>query len=119
MITRTTHRFVLTVFACIGMFSTESAWSAEKTIADELAAIVQVADTQMKEGTAGLADLLKVQIAVNFAKYKIEEISKDELRKKNASLEKRLISLTRAAYQQKEISTDDMLAMIDFITGHR
>lgn len=69
--------------------------------------------------TSSIADLLKIQIGVNFAKYKIEEISKDELRKKNASLEKRLISLTRAAYQQKEISTDDVLAIIDFITDHR
>lgn len=73
----------------------------------------------MKEGTAGLADLLKVQIAVNFAKYKIEEISKDDLRKKNTPLEKKLISLTRASYQQKEMSTGDVLATIDFISDHR
>jgi len=73
----------------------------------------------LKEGTAGLAELLKVQIAVNFAKYKIEEISKDDLKKKNAPLEKKLISLTRAAYQQKEMSTDDVLATIDFIFKHR
>lgn len=119
MLTHTTHRFALTIFACIGIFSTESAWSAEKTIADELAAIVQVADTQMKEGAAGLADLLKVQIAVNFAEYKIEEISKDDLRKKNTPLEKKLISLTRASYQQKEMSTGDVLATIDFISDHR
>ena len=119
MITHTTHRFALTIFACIGIFSTESAWSEEKTIADELAAIVQVADTQMKEGTAELADLLKVQIATNFAKYKIDEISKEDLRKKNAPLEKKLISLTRAVYQQKGISTADVLAAIDFISNHR
>ncbi len=119
MLTHANHRLALTIFSCIGIFLSGSARSAEKTIADELDAIVQVADSRMKEGTAGLADPLKVQIAVNFAKYKIEEISKDDLRKTNTPLEKKLIALTRAAYQQKEMSTEVLLATIDFISNHR
>lgn len=114
-----TQRFTLAILACIGMFLAPNPCSAEKTIADELDAIVKVTDTRTKEGTAGLADLLKVQIAVNFAKYKMDEISRDDLTEKNAPLEKKLISLTRAAYQQKQMSTDDVLATIDFISQHR
>ncbi|MGB1128399.1 MAG: hypothetical protein ACPG4K_00015 [Haloferula sp.] len=119
MLTHTIHRFALTIYSCIGILLTESVRSEEQPIADELDAIVQVADARMKEGTAGLADLLKVQIATNFAKYKIEEISKDDLRKKNAPLEKKLTALARAAYQQKLMSTNDVLATIDFISNHR
>jgi len=119
MLIHITRRFALTTFACIGMFSTEAAWSAEKTIFEELAAIVQVADAQVAEGTAELVDLRKVEIAVNFAKYKMEEIAKDELRKKNAPTEKKLLSITRSAYQQKRMSTAGVLASIDFISNHR
>ena len=107
------------ILVCIGMLTAESARSAEKTVAGELAAIVPVADTRLKEGTASLEDFLRVQIAVNFAKYKVEEISKDDLKRLNEPIEKRLIYSARVAYQRKQITSDELLATIDFISNHR
>ena len=107
------------ILVFIGMITIEVAHSAEKTVAGELAAIVPVADTQVKEGSASLEDFLKVQIAVNFAQYKVEEISKDDLKRLNEPLEKRLIYSARVAYQRKQISVNELLATIDFISNHR
>lgn len=113
------HRFALPGISCLALLLTAPARSAEKTIAGELDAVVEVAEQRMKEGTASMVDLLKVRIAANFARYKAEAISSDELRKRNAPLEIQLMSMTRAMYQQKEVSTDDLVATIDFIAAHR
>lgn len=113
------HRFALPGISCLALLLTAPARSAEKTIAGELDAVVEVAEQRMKEGTASMVDLLKVRIAANFARYKAEAISSDEWRKRNAPLEIQLMSMTRALYQQKEVSTDDLVATIDFIAAHR
>jgi len=92
---------------------------ARETLTAELSSVVEVAETRMKEGSAGSADLLKTQIAVNFAKYKLGELSEAELRKTNDPLEKKLIWLTRSKYALKDIDTDEMIAVIDFVVAHR
>ena len=107
------------IVVCIGMFITDAARSAENTVVDDLAAIVKAADAHLKEGSAGIDDFLKIQIAVNYAKYRVEEISKEDLKRLNDPLEKRLISLARADYQKRRISSNEVLATIDFISNHR
>ncbi|MCH7224782.1 hypothetical protein [Haloferula sp. A504] len=115
----TSHRFALLGFSCLSLVLTGPARSADKTIAGELDAVVEVAEQRMKEGAASMVDLLKVRIAANFARYGVKAISKDELRKRNAPLEIELISMARALYQHGEMSTDELLAAIDFISRHR
>jgi len=92
---------------------------ARETLTEELAGVAETADARMKEGTATAADLLRVQIAVNFAKHKLGELTAAELRERDDPLEKKLIWLTRSLYALKEISTEEMVATVDFVVAHR
>lgn len=92
---------------------------ARGTLTEELAGVAETADARMKEGTATMADLLKVQIAVNFATHKLGELTKAELRERNDPLEKKLIGITRSRYALRDISTEQMIATVDFVVAHR
>ena len=114
----------IAIFGAINMatgqpLETKVGPKARGTLTEELAGVAETADARMKEGTATMADLLKVQIAVNFATHKLGELTEAELRERNDPLEKKLIGITRSFYALRDISTEQIIATVDFVVAHR
>jgi|GEM_PF-2774734 len=114
----------IAIFGAINMatgqpLETKVGPKARGTLTEELAGVAETADARMKEGTATMADLLKVQIAVNFATHKLGELTEAELRERNDPLEKKLIGITRSLYALRDISTEQIIATVDFVVAHR
>ena len=93
--------------------------AASTPLEQELGKIARTAEARMKEGSASISDLLKVQIAVNYGKHKLGAMSREELRKANGPLAERLLQATRAAYASKQIGTDEVVRVLDFIMAHQ